>query len=157
MYLNRQIVLGVNALIHLSQPGRPALTRERMAGALGVSSGVAGLVLWKLRLSGLVRADESTPRRFRLAGKPEQITLVDIFDLMDDERPWRRRQRPAGAGALGRIDGPDMVWSGAEACLRLFLSDMTLADLALGASRFDPVSLRAFRRAGGLPDWSAEP
>jgi len=157
MYLNRHIVLGVNALVQLSQPGLPALTRSQLATALGVSSGVAGLVLWRLRLAGLVTFNDSAPQKFSLAVRPEDIPLSHVFDLMDDERPWRRRERAAITDTLGRLDGPDIVWSGAEACLRLFLSDMTLADLGGGASRLDPVSLPAFRRAGGLPDWSAEP
>jgi len=156
MYINRQIVMGVDALIHLAEPGRLSATRSGIAGALGFTPGMAGLVLWKLRLAGLIAVHDGGPGRFRLARRPHEVRLSDVFDAMDDERPWRRDQRPALADTLEHLNGPDLVWSGAEACLRLFLGDLTLADLVGGASRFDAASLLVFRRAGGLPDWSAE-
>ena len=156
MYLNSQIVLGVNALARLSQMRPMSATRSDLASALDVSPDVIGLVVWKLRLAGMIIAEDGEPQWYRLTQSPREIPLADIFDAMDDERPWRRGQQPAIADALGRLDGPDLVWSGAEACLRLFLGDMTLADIAGGASRFDGSSLPVFRRAGGLPDWSAE-
>ena len=156
MYINRQIVMGVDALVHLAEPGRISATRYGLAVALGVAPGIAGLVIWKLRLAGLIAVYDNASGRFRLARRPHQVLLSDVFDAMDDERPWQRHQRPASADNLEQLNGPDLVWSGAEGCLRLFLGDMTLADLVGGGSRFDAASLPAFRRAGGLPYWSAE-
>ncbi len=156
MYINQQIVLGVNALVYLSQSGQPQVTRSDLGDELGVSAGVIGLSLWKLRAAGLVFVDDQRTGAILLARSPKDILLLDVFDAMDDERPWRRHQHPEPASALGDLHGPDLIWAGGEACLRLFLGGMTLADLADGASRFDPESLQVFRRAGGVPDWSAE-
>jgi DNA-binding IscR family transcriptional regulator len=156
MYVNRQIVLGVSALVYLAQVRSRSATRSQLADALDVSDSVIGLVLWKLRLAGLVDAEDGASHRYRFTQSARETSVSDIFDAMDDERPWRRLEHPATADRLGRLEGPDLVWSGAEACLRLFLGDMTLADIARGASRFDASSLQVFRRAGGLPDWSAE-
>lgn len=157
MYINQQIVLGVNALVYLSQPDRRRITKAGLARQLGVSAGVMGLSLWKLRAAGLVFVDDRCSGAVHLARAPEDTLLIDVFDAMDDERPWRRDQHPETENALGKLHGPDLIWTGGEACLRLFLRGMTLADLADGASRFDPASLQVFHRAGGVPDWSAEP
>ena len=92
MYLNSQIVLGVNALAHLADMRPMSATRSDLASALDVSPDVIGLVVWKLRLAGMIIAEDGEPRRYRLTQSPREIPLADIFDAMDDERPWRRGQ-----------------------------------------------------------------
>ena len=156
MYINHQIVLGVDTLVHLAEAGDARVTRSDLARLLGVSAGVVGLSLWKLRAAGLILIEGKRSGMICLARAPENTLLIDVFDAMDDERPWRRHQHPEPASALGKLRGSDLIWSGGEACLRLFLHGMTLADLVDGASRFDTASIQVFRRAGGVPDWSAE-
>lgn len=117
-------------------------TRD-LAEFQGVSVSFVAKLFTKLEKAGLAVAAEGVRGGFRLARAPEKITVLDVVDAVEGEKPLfdckeiRARcalyqDKPAPAALTGGVCGIHAVMLEAEREMRLALARHTLADIAGG-------------------------
>jgi Rrf2 family protein len=128
--------LGLHAMAYLASvpEGEPASAGE-MARQLGVSEAHLAKVMQRLSQAGLTRSKRGPRGGFVLAKRPEEITLLDIYEAI--EGPLRQRECLLGrpvcrskcilGGLMGELH--EKVYSHFS---RTLLSDFTLP-LPIGA------------------------
>ncbi len=125
----------LRALVHLAaNEGEEAMLGRDLAGRVRVPAQYLAKVLATLARVGLLTASRGVRGGYRLARRPDQITLIEIVEPFDG-----KRVRP---GCLlipekpCRIDGPcsaHAAWGKVKAAYLDFLERTTLADIQGGA------------------------
>ncbi|MFW6153942.1 MAG: RrF2 family transcriptional regulator [Planctomycetota bacterium] len=140
--LTRKTDYALLALTYLAMRPAEVVSAREMAERFGLSSGLLMNVLKQLGAAGLVDSVRGARGGYRLAERPERITLADLIDTM--EGPVRlapcvgggKGDEPNGCGAssLCPIQGPLQLLHDR---LRGFFGEITLAELVAVESRRD--------------------
>lgn len=118
----------------------PEASAKDLAELQGVSPEYVAKLFTKLTRAGLVRATEGVRGGFALAHKPEKISVLDVIDAIDNEKPlFECREIRASCAVFGETP-PAWATRGtcsihavmleAEQAMRATLRQHTLADLA---------------------------
>lgn len=106
-------------------------TRE-LADNLNIASPTAVKILQHLSRAGLIETREGAKGGVRLVGSPDTITLLDVFQAIEHERPLFRVDQGM------RIDGPEAqevlqrviaVFRASEQAMKEQLRQVTIAEL----------------------------
>lgn len=136
MAANSRLTIAVHALAWMAlaqQRGQPVLTSERVAASVNTNPVVLRRSLGDLRKAGLVEVRQGAAAGWSLAKDPEQITLLEVHDAVNNQAPLFAMHRgepnlecPVGRGIRLAL-GP--VYEGAEHALRAQLRRTSIADV----------------------------
>jgi len=149
--LSAGVEWAIHCCVVLSQAETPVAT-PRLAELHGVSKTYLAKHLQSLARAGLVHPSEGRDGGYVLTRAPENVTVLDVVQAIDGERPAFRCTEIRQQGVLAAPPeacrtacGVAKVMADAESAWRQSLSSVTIADLAatLDLSRLKQV-LEAF-------------
>ena len=136
MKLSAGVEWALHCCVVLSQAESPVAT-PRLAELHGVSKTYLAKHLQSLARAGLVRPSEGRDGGYVLTRAPENVTVLDVVQAVDGEKPAFRcteiRQQgelAAPPEACRSACGVAKVMADAESAWRQSLSSVTIADLA---------------------------
>lgn len=89
MKIKMQTDYAIRILIYLSDKQEKVVTKE-MASALGISEYYLPKITQRLRNAGILGSSAGTTGGFVLLRKPEDITLFDVMQVMEDTVKFNR-------------------------------------------------------------------
>jgi Rrf2 family protein len=148
-HLTSSVEYGIHCLLWLVDDDRPLSSRD-LAELQGISPSFLAKIFPKLEKAGLVRASEGVRGGYRLARPPETITVLQIVDAIEGEKPLFDCQQIRGRCAVFGQAAPNWATGGvcavhavmlkAEKSMREALDQETLASLSQTFSRKAPAS-----------------
>ncbi|MFS8113831.1 Rrf2 family transcriptional regulator [Rhizobium jaguaris] len=130
---------GLHSLLWLAGSATPVSSRD-LAEFQGISPSFVAKIFPKLEKAGIVRASEGVHGGYLLARKPGDITILDVVDAIEGEKPLFDCQEIRGRCALFGDRPPGWATAGtcaihavmlrAEKAMRDSLASQTLADVA---------------------------
>ncbi len=131
MHIPAKVDYGIRALLTLAAAGAPQ-TAEHLAGEQGLPPRFLGAILADLRRSGLVASQRGAEGGYRLARRPEDITIADVIRALDGPLAEVRGFRPEATAYDGAAENLQQVWVAVRASLRSVLEKVTLTDVISG-------------------------
>lgn len=139
-YLGSSIEYGLHCLLWLTGPqAGPASSRD-LAELQGISPSFLAKIFPRLEKAGIVSASEGIRGGYRLAREPAQITVLDVVDAIEGDKPLFDCQEIRGRCAVFGGRAPGWATDGvcaihavmlrAEKRMREELAATSLADLA---------------------------
>jgi len=161
-HIGSGVEYGLHCLLYLVAPSEGAAPSTRdMADFQEISPSFVAKLFTKLEKAGVVRSREGIGGGFRLARPADRITVLDVVDAIEGNKPLFdcreiRAQcalfgdRPPATATRG-VCGIHAVMLDAEQQMRLALARHTLADIAAGVAGKLPAAQRQRTR-----DWFDE-
>lgn len=139
-HLGNGVEYGLHCLLWLTDPQAGTASSRDLAELQGVSPSFLAKIFPKLEKVGIVSASEGIRGGYRLARPPEQITVLDVVDAIEGDKPLFDCQEIRGRCAVFGGTAPGWATGGvcaihavmlrAEKSMRQELAATTLADLA---------------------------
>ena len=135
MAANSRLTIAVHALAWLAlaqQQGRDRLTSDQVAASVNTNPVVIRRSLSDLRRAGLVRVRRGAEAGWSLARRPEDITVLAVFEAVTPEPLFAMHHTepnlncPVGRGIQPALHG---LYCGAEQALRRELVGTSIADV----------------------------
>jgi Rrf2 family protein len=147
-HLGTSVEYGLHCLLWLAAPlPEPASSRD-LAELQGVSPSFMAKIFPKLEKAGIVAASEGVRGGYLLARLADEITVLDVVDAIEGDKPLFDCQEIRGRCALYNGNPPARSTSGicgihavmlrAEQSMRQELARTTLGDLARSTSKKMP-------------------
>ena len=131
VHIPAKVDYGLRALLLLTAAGVPQ-TADELAAAQGLPPRFLGAILADLRRSGLVASQRGAEGGYRLARRPEEVTLAEVIRALDGPLAEVRGLRPEATSYDGAAAHLQQVWVAVRASLRQVLEQVTLAEVASG-------------------------
>ncbi len=108
-------------------------TAHALAEWINRSMSSTETLMSRLRVAGLVRARRGSDGGYHLSKPADLITVAEIFKAFDEPRV--RSRRPLNAitlepEPLENLHGTDLLWEALKSRILLFLSGVSLTDIA---------------------------
>ncbi len=134
MQISNSAYVGVEILVRLAayEPDR-SCTAQALAEWINRSMTHTETLMSHLRAAGLVRSRRGPGGGYHLTKPADQITVAEIFEAFDEPRVLSRRPLNAitlEPETLNNLDGTDLLWEVLKSRILLFLSGVSLADIA---------------------------
>ena len=135
MAANSRLTIAVHALAWLAlaqRRGRRQLTSDQVAASVNTNPVIIRRSLGELRRAGLVSVSRGAGPGWSLARRPEDITLLDVYDAVESRPLFALHHAepnldcPVGRGIRPALHG---VYAGAEQALRAELGRTSIADV----------------------------
>jgi len=135
MAANSRLTIAVHALAWLAfaqQQGRDRLTSDQVAASVNTNPVIIRRSLGDLRRAGLVRVRRGAEAGWSLARRPEDITMLAVYDAVRGEHLFAMHHAepnlkcPVGRGIQPALRG---LYRGAERALREELAGTSIADV----------------------------
>ncbi|MDI1464799.1 Rrf2 family transcriptional regulator [Catellatospora sp. KI3] len=130
MRLSARVDYALRAVIELATSGGAPITAERIARAQEIPPKFCESILLQLRRGGIVFAQRGPEGGYWLARTADQITLVDVIEVIDG--PLGSPRSPGGDAPLGAAAALAQVWSAVEESERHILTQVTIAHVVSG-------------------------
>src|SRR5262245_20202195 len=141
-HITTGVEYGLHCLFYLVGPleGKQSASARDLAELQGVPVEYVAKLFTKLKKAGLVEASEGVGGGFRLARPADRITVLEVVDAIDGNKPLFDCQEIRGGCAV--FDGRPPAWATrgtcgihaimleAEAKMRKVLASYSLADIA---------------------------
>ena len=150
---NKRFVVGLHVLTALALTDSDTVSSDELAWSANMNAAAVRRVLGLLRDAGLVRSKPGPSGGFALVGRPEDITLLDVYAAVDQGPPFRADQNdPNGECPIGSNIRPALsdAFEPVQAALHDALDDVTLADV-VGDVR-ERMATEPGERASNSPD-----
>ncbi|MDL2409228.1 Rrf2 family transcriptional regulator [Rhizobium calliandrae] len=138
-HLTASVEYGLHCLLWLAGSAAPVSSRD-LADFQGISPSFVAKIFPKLEKAGIVRASEGVRGGYLFAREPEDITVLDVVDAIEGEKPLFDCQEIRGRCAVFGDRPPGWATTGtcaihavmlrAEKAMRDSLASQTLADVA---------------------------
>ena len=135
MAANSRLTIAVHVLAWMAlaqRRGTELLTSEQVAASVNTNPVIIRRSLGDLRRAGLVEVRHGAGAGWRLARAPEEISLLDVYDAVEQEPLFgMHRTEPNLECPVGRGIRPalDRVYGGVEQTLRRELRHTSIADV----------------------------
>ncbi len=134
MQISKSAYMGVEVLVRLAadETDRPC-TAQALAEWINRSMTDTETLMSRLRAAGLVRARKGSGGGYHLNKPADMITVAEIFKAFDEPRVLSRRPLNAitlEPETLENFHGTDLLWELLKSRILLFLSGVSLADIA---------------------------
>jgi Rrf2 family protein len=135
MAANSRLTIAIHALAWLAlaqQRGRDQLTSDQVAASVNTNPVIIRRSLGDLHRAGLVRVRRGAGAGWSLARRPEDITVLEVYDAVAPEPLFAMHhtepnlQCPVGRGIRPALHH---LYSGAKQALRGELGGMSIADV----------------------------
>ncbi len=147
-HLTSSVEYGLHCLLWLAGSGDTALSSRDLAELQGVSPSFLAKIFPKLEKAGIVTSAEGVRGGYRLARAPEDITVLQVVDAIEGEKPLFDCQDIRGRCAVFNDRPPEWATGGvcaihavmlqAEQAMRDRLAAHSLADISGRFSRKAP-------------------
>jgi Rrf2 family protein len=133
VYISAKVDYAVRVLLALAaSAAETPVTGEALAAMQGLPVKFVENTLVELRRAGLVTSQRGPEGGYRLAAEADQISVADIFRVLEGPLAEVRGQRPEDTAYSGAAEHLQEVWVAVRAALRLVLESVTLAHLLAG-------------------------
>ena len=134
MQISNSACMGMEALVCLAayKPDRPC-TAQALAEWINRSMTHTETLISRLRAAGLVRASRGLGGGYHLNKPADMITVAEMFRAFDEPRVLSRRPLNAitlEPETLEDLHGTDLLWEVLKGRILLFLSGVSLTDIA---------------------------
>ena len=116
-----------------SSDGEGSLTGGEISDTQGIPRKFLQNILFDLNRAGLAKTQRGAGGGYRLARRPEEITLADIIRAVEGPLANVRGEWPEDLSYTGAAEPLAEVWVALRASIRLVLEGVTLRDLVDGA------------------------
>ncbi|MBR0873311.1 Rrf2 family transcriptional regulator [Bradyrhizobium tropiciagri] len=149
-HIGAAVEYGLHCLIWLANYPDFEVSSRDLADIQGVPAAFVSKIFPRLEKAGIVQSSKGIQGGYRLAQAPEAISILDVVDAIEGQKPLFDCREIRGHCAL--FAGKQPSWSGrglcgihaamlrAEKTMRDELSKTSLASLAVGANRNAPAS-----------------
>lgn len=147
-HLTSSVEYGIHCLLWLVHAGETRPSSRDLAELQGVSPSFVAKIFPKLEKAGIVTANEGVRGGYRLARPPEAITVLDIVDAIEGDKPLFDCQEIRGRCAVFGGQAPRWATDGAcaihavmlraEKSMRDALAEESLASLSSTVDRKAP-------------------
>jgi Rrf2 family iron-sulfur cluster assembly transcriptional regulator len=120
-----QLDYAIRGLVSLALTTDDRTKIEVLASDHGLSRKFLAQVLVALRNAGIIDTHRGSDGGYRLARRPEQIRLIDVFDIVSPGVDYQPRSTNGSHAALVTQD----AWGRIAGAVRAALAELTLADL----------------------------
>ncbi|WP_117214302.1 RrF2 family transcriptional regulator [Allorhizocola rhizosphaerae] len=125
MRLSARVDYALRAVLELAESGGTApVTADRIARAQEIPPKFCESILLQLRRGGIVYAQRGPEGGYWLAKPVDQMTLLEIIEVIDG--PLGSPRAVSGSGPLAK------VWAALEDAERRILSEVTIAHVVSG-------------------------
>ncbi len=140
MQISNSSYMGVEVLVCLAayETDRPC-TAQALAEWTNRSISSTEKLMSRLRAAGLVRATRGPGGGYHLNKPADMITVAEIFKAFDEPRVLSRRPLNAitlEPETIENLHGTDLLWEVLNSRILLFLSGVSLADIATETAHF---------------------
>ena len=134
MQISNSAYMGVEVLVRLAayETDRPC-TAQALGEWTNRSMSSTETLMSRLRAAGLVRATRGPGGGYHLNKPADMITVAEVFKAFDEPRLLSRRPLNAitlEPEPLENLHGTDLLWEVLNSRILLFLSGVSLADIA---------------------------
>lgn len=143
VHISAKVDYAVRALVELAVAKDPVVTADALAEAQAIPVRFLEGILRDLRRSRFVDSQRGAVGGYRLARKPEEITVADVIRAIDGPLAEVRGERPEHRAYNGPAKALQDVWIAVRASLRDVLEAVTVADIAAGHLPTEVTSLTA--------------
>ncbi len=138
MQISNTAYVGVEVLVRLAayETDRPC-TAQALGEWTNRSMSSTETLMSRLREAGLVRATKGPGGGYHLNKPANMITVAEIFRAFDEPRVLGRRPLNAitlEPEPLENLHGTDLLWEVLKSRILLFLSGVSLTDIATGTA-----------------------
>ncbi len=128
MRLSARVDYALRAVLELAEGGPAPVTADRIARAQEIPPKFCESILLQLRRGGVVYAQRGPEGGYWLAKPVDQISLLEIIEVIDGPlgSPRASSRASSGGGALAK------VWAALEDAERRILSEVTIAHVVSG-------------------------
>jgi len=138
MQISNSAYMGVEVLVRLAayETDRPC-TAQALGEWTNRSMSSTETLMSRLRAAGLVRATRGPGGGYHLNKPADMITVAEVFKAFDEPRLLSRRPLNAIAmepEPLENLHGTNLLWEGLNSRILLFLSGVSLTDIATGTA-----------------------
>ncbi len=147
-HITSSVEYGLHCLLWLADPGCGQPSSRDLAELQGISPSFLAKIFPKLEKAGIVVAAEGVRGGYRLARAPAEITVLEVVDAIEGNKPLFDCREIRGRCAVFSDDAPGWATAGvcsihavmlrAERAMRDSLAEETLAGLAAGVKRKAP-------------------
>ena len=139
MQISNNAYMGVEVLVHLAayETDRPC-TAQALAEWINLSMTHTETLMSRLRAAGLVRERRGAGGGYHLNKPADMITVAEILKAFDEPRVLTRRPLNAISlepETLENLHGTDLLWEVLKSRILLFLSGVSLTDIATETAR----------------------
>ena len=129
---NKRFVVGLHVLTALALRECDTVSSDELAWSANMNAAAVRRVLSQLRDAGLVRSKPGPSGGFALDGRPEEITLLDVYSAVGLGPPFRADQNdPNPECPIGSNIRPALsdAFEPVQTALHDALAGVTLADI----------------------------
>jgi Rrf2 family protein len=132
---NSRMTIAIHALTWMAlaqRQGHDVLTSDQVAASVNTNPVIIRRSLGDLRRAGLVQVRHGAGAGWRLARAPEEITLLDVHNAVDQDPPFgMHHTQPNPACPVGRGIRPalERVYDAIEQAMRRELALVSVADV----------------------------
>jgi Rrf2 family protein len=149
-HITNSVEYGIHCLLWLVDPASGQPSSRDLAELQGISPSFVAKIFPKLEKAGIVQAAAGVRGGYRLARAPADITVLDIVDAIEGNKPLFDCQEIRDRCAVFDDDAPNWATNGvcaihaamlrAEKAMRESLAQETLASIAAVVERKAPKS-----------------
>lgn len=160
-HITSSVEYGLHCVLWLVDPETGQPSSRDLAELQGVSPTFLAKIFSKLEKAGIVCAAEGIRGGYRLAREPANVSVLDIVDAIEGQKPLFDCQEIRGRCAVFGDAAPKWATNGvcaihatmlkAEKAMRDALAQETLADLATKVVRKAPKNFQ-----GEIRDWLSD-
>jgi len=154
MYVDRRVYDAVEALAGLARLGPDRRwTAEDIEGWLGRPPGAATNLIDRLETAGLIEGGDGAG--YRLSTPAAEIRIADILEALAPEESAAHQPVTAMSDdEIATLSGRTLLWKALDACVLLFLQDVSLADTLAEANEPDPAPAGTTTGGRGKPTFT---
>ena len=134
MRISSSAYMGVETLVRLAaQSADQPCSTKGLAEWINQSVSYTETLMAQLRKAGLVVSRQGPGGGYILARPADRITVAEVFEAVDAPSDFATRPLNADTledGDIRDLHGTDLLWEALKSYVLLFLSDVSLADLA---------------------------
>ena len=149
-HITSSVEYGIHCLLWLVDPASGQPSSRDLADLQGISPSFVAKIFPKLEKAGIVQAVEGVRGGYRLARTPANISVLDVVDAIEGNKPLFNCQEIRDRCAVFDDDAPTWATKGvctihaamlrAEEAMRASLAQETLASIAAVVERKAPTS-----------------
>lgn len=119
---------GIRAILYLAAQGGTCSSRD-IAEDMSIPRDYLIQLAQLLRNAGIIEARPGKHGGYRLAKKPDEISVLDVMNALDEETRTNTRERRAERKGNDMVEEVKMTYDLIEECFDAFMASLTMDSL----------------------------